>query len=583
MAKQIIPNNKRWTQPNNGDAFGEIYASYGMDFFENEGRARVSRSLVKIIDQDDDLGTGDNQFDSYAHSIITDGSRYFAIGDDVFRTGLSGQITASNNWSLDEESDVPSVGNTVSNAEYFDGNLLVADGDDIAAWGGSSWDDDWWTNTIGGTALQVGKRRFMKVGANGNLYITDDGNKVYRLPPNSTSQSESGNGTLDFSATDYEFTCMEPSASRMWIGYKSQDGNGGIIEWDMSANASTANRIHKLGAIPRCIAVWEDTPIAIMSDGRVRYFNGTQFVEYENVRLPKIYDRYEEDMIHPNGWDIIDGLPHFLIAGQKEASGTTYTENTQAPWIFPSAVYCLDPKIGLYPRFTLTNGLATEDDYSQPAVAAVGALTAFDTIDGYGTNFLCSYEVYDESKSTHAILAYMDRNNSRDNKGYVALRPVEDPSGYKNIEIVHRLLESGNRIRAFYRQYDEDSVFTEGVWFSSTQFNTTDSVTGVEAGNIAWVKHGKGAGQFLRVESVTDNGTVKEIRFKDSNTSVSQNDDTTLEFINFKYMGDITNTTLDYHTLTFPTRSKSRKMTVLLEVTQLAETKNEIDYITVET
>lgn len=588
MPKQIIPNNKQFQQPNDGDAFGNVFASYGMDFYENKGRARVSRSLTAVIDQDDDLGTGDNQFSDYAAAILTDGSRYFAIGDRAFRTATSGQLTSSANWSLDEVSGNPSPGNTVTDATYFDGLLLVRDGDDILSWNGSAW-ANWWRTTRGQSALATGKREFLQVGSDGNLYITDGANKLYKVLSNGSgtgaitlTTDNPPDGTLDFSATDYTFTCIETTSNRLWIGFSQPNGEGGVIEWDMSATSSTANRIHKLEAIPRCMPIWQDTPIVIMQNGEVRYFNGSQFATYQNVRLPKIFDRLDEDFVHPNGWDIVDGLPHILIQGRISTDGTVYTESTQTPWYFPSAVYCLDPSVGLYPRYLLTNGKATEDDFAQPSVRAVGALTAFNTNDGYATSFLCSYTTYDETKTSHAVLAYMDRNNTRDTKAFLALRPIEDLDGYKNIEIIHKKLDSGNKIRVFYKQFEEDPIYVDGVWDTTTTFNSTGSVTGVSVGDIAWVKHGNGAGQFLRISKI-ETGTTNVITFQDANTFVSQNDQATIEILNFKYMGEVTGTTLDYHTFTVPSFAKSRKMTFLLEITQLAGTKNEIDYSIVET
>src|SRR5690606_6790176 len=97
------------------------------------------------------------------------------------------------------------------------------------------------------------------------------------------------------------------------------------------------NRIHKMGAqAVWCIAIWNDTPIAVLSNGKVKYFNGASFVDFPGAQFPIGDGQLTEEFIHPNGWAIIDDLPHFLAKGSRLTDGDTYADNVSGNWHFPA-------------------------------------------------------------------------------------------------------------------------------------------------------------------------------------------------------------------------------------------------------
>jgi hypothetical protein len=571
-----IPDEKgRITQPNDGDAQGNILMSYNLDLGANKGRVEVSAQVKKLVNNADNA-----DFAGYAGSIgaYSDNGatgKIFAVSDKVFSADITDIFGT---WDEETTGDEPNSGNTVMDSAFFDGLFLVSEAADIKSWNGSTW-ASWWQGTAGQSALDIGERHLIWTGADGNLYIVDFGNKVYRVTPTGTV-TKTGAGTLDFSATNYEITCAVTNSNRSFIGTWDKTGEEAvIIEWDMSPSASTANKLHPIGAkAVRCIAIWNDTPIAILSNGRVKYFNGSSFVDFDKSMQFPITDDAElsEEFIHPNGWAIIDDLPHFLVTGRVEGtSGLVATKS--ATYQMPSGVWCLDLSIGLYHRFALGTGLNTQEDYGKMNLANVGALYS---LQKTASKFLASYEYYlDDESGTRSVLSYHDASNTQNGRGFLitpfafGLRKM-----WKNVELWHKTLATGEKIRVFYRSKKQEALSQSGVWASTTQFNITGTNLGIVSGDVAFIKMGNGSGQLLRVSAVNESSAITAVTFTEANTFVAENDLGVIDFLNFKFMGEITDTTQDYHDFAIPTTEKRRKLQFLFEFQQVAGNEMELDY-----
>jgi len=567
-----LPDEKgQYSQPNRSDSLGDIFMSYGIDF--DKGRIEVSSQVKKLVNNDDNA-----TFSGYAGSIGAYSDKIFAVSDKAFSASIN---TPLGTWSEETAGSEPNSGNTVMDSTLFDELFLVSESTDIKAYNGTTW-SSWWQGTTGQLALVSGDRHIIWTGSDGNLYIVDSAQKVYKVTPGG-AVSKTGNGTLDFSATQYEITCAVTASTRSWIGTVDTLGeNAVVVEWDMSPSASTANKLHKINAkAVRCIAIWNDVPVVVLSTGKVKYFNGVSFVDFNiPVEFP-VPDGYElasdDEFIHPNGWAIIDDMPHFLVAGR--VSGTDGAEN--GAYYLPSGVWCLDPSIGLYHRFALGSGLSTQEDYGQMRINQAGALYSLQTND---SKFLASYEYYDASGVQKSVLAYHDANNAQAARGFLmtsykySLREL-----WKKVELFHKQLASGEKIRVFSRTKRNDIIGKQGVWLSTSQFNITGVSLGITVGDMAFVKIGSGAGQLLRVSGVNESSSITTITFSDVNSFASTNDAGTLDFLNFRFIGEITDTMRDSHEFSVPDGAKSRKTQFLLEFQQAIGNTMEIDYMIVST
>lgn len=560
---QIPDQNKKFLQTNDGESRGNVQFTYGIDIVSNKGKIKVAEKSLNSINSDDTTA-----FDGYAGAIFPysgAGGKILAISDRAF---IADPDDIPAGFAQDTDGSDPTPGNTVTNGCEFNGLALVSDGTDIKSYNGSTW-TSWWGTTLGQTSLSSSGRRFMRVGANGNLYLTDNGNKVYRVRyTGSYSISKTGNGTLDFSATPYTFTAMEPTSNRMWIGTQNTNGKAIIIEWDMSANSSTANRWHEVGAdAVRCIYIFNDTPYAVLSTGKIVGFNGVSFSELEGLQFPVAENQFlYTDFIHPNGWDIIDGLPHLLVSGRVYNSDSAYMGTAQSYWTMASGVYCVDPQQGVHLRYPL----------KAMSIPEVGALLALDNLD---TKFLSSYSYYKADKTILSVLEYHDRTNSQASTAFLATSFDENyQEGLKSATILLNPLASGEKINVYYRDNNQDSLSLEGVWFTSTQMNLTGVNLGVSVGDVAFVKIGPDAGVLLRITAVNESNTITEIIFDRSASTATLGDYGVIEVLNFRYIGTLESTTLDEKTFSFSQTKKAKKAQVLLELQQNAAHKLQVDY-----
>jgi hypothetical protein len=579
MATFSIPDDKgKIIQPNSGNSLGNVFASYGLDLDTNRGKIRLSAQVKEALTDADDA-----DFAGYAAAIVPYSGDLYAVSDFTFKADID---TPTTGWTKETAGTEPDVGNTITDAVVFDGLLLVADATDIHSYNGTTWSGTYWTSTLGQSALQSGERHLMKVGSDGNLYIVDNGNKLYKVHPVSGA-TVTGAGTLDFSATSLEFTALATTSTRLWIGCKDTGGNfGAILEWDMSAESTAVNRIHEIQAeAVRCIAVWNDVPYAVLSDGRIKYFNGVNFVDYEGFEFPVAEgQKLSADFIHPNGWDIIDDLPHFLVTG-RTATQTEATATREANWAMPAGVWCMDPKVGLYCRFPIGTGESTQEDYGKPTIKQVGALFAMKSGRYDTTKFLASYEYYlDNGSTARSVLAYYDNSNSQATRGWL-VTPFATSlrEQWKLTELFHEPLPANAKINVYHRSSDEDGVLLSGTWVNTTTFNAVATLTGIEAGDLAYIKGGPGSNQWIKVAGVSESSTVTSLVLAEANSFATGGDVGAVQVFNFKYMGTISDTTRDHHDLAVPTSEKKRKRQFLFEIIQPASTSIEIDYIIIST
>lgn len=581
MAFSIPDEKGRFTQPNDGSDTGNIFSSYNLDL--DERRITVSPQSKILMSE-----TANADFNGYAAAIFpysTDGSsgKLFAISDKAFSTTFN---TPTGTWTEETTGNEPLVGNTVTDGVVFNGLALVSDTTDIYAWNGTTWIDNYWTVSLGQSPLTTGQRHLMIVGSDGNLYVVDEGNKLYRVNPLSGA-TVSGAGTLDFSAEPIEFTCLARTSTRLFIGTKNLSGNEAyIIEWDMSPSSTNANRTHKIGeSAVLCIAVKNDIPYAVLSDGTIKYFDNVNFVEYQGFQFPvqKGY-KLADSFIHPNGWDVIDDNIHFLVNGRTSTQPVNTGVN-EAYWAMPAGIWCLDPDIGLYHRFALGMNSGSQLDFGQPAMREVGALYAIKGSSDTTTKFLASFQYrIPQTNASEAVLVYTDTANTQQSRGHLITPFVFSlREQWKLVEIFNKALASGSKINVYSRAEKLDSLPYLGHWADTFTFNITDTSTGIVKGDMVFVKAGPGAGQWLKVKTVTASSSTTSLEFETANIYAVANDHGNINSFNFSFMGTIDNTTRDYHDFAVSNADKKRKRQFLFEFIQAPESEIEVDYIIVNT
>lgn len=589
MSQSIPDANGNILQMNKGELLGNVFMSHGVDFSTEQGRIIASPTLKNIFDEDDDA-----DFDNPMGAFAFYGDKWWGVSDVLFKSATGYPDSA---WAQDAISSSPSGDWKEMDAEVFDGLLLIsgvgASQDDIYAFNGSAW-SSWWKGTLAQTALDTTVFKPMKEGSTGSLYILDAQQKVYTVS-NTGTVAKTGNGTLDFSATTYKFICMEPSSTRMWIGgTDTARGNAVVVEWDMSLNSSTANKIHKIqGRSVQAICMWNDTPIAVLSTGELYIFNGSFFEPLNRgaARLPQPPYGYtfkgelvgtstitvDSGIIHPNGWDIVDGLPHFFF--NTKIVNKTGTEQG-GHWNAPSGGWCYDPNVGLYCRYPIVRDSGTTD-YAAHDVTDHGAM-AF-VASGAGEFFL-SAKVYSNSGSTSKS-GLLLQNNERTlaSRGWLATVPFQATrhNMWQNIEfLMKKLSSSSDRILVKYRLNRSQYLPAEAdvTWTSTTVFTTTDAdFANVIVGDELTVIRGNGAGCTAHIVTTTNNAGTYTVTIADPVLGVSNGNTGRIRVDNWRLLATISSQNTDYHDFALPFIEDSFKLWIKLEFRNAASSQIELD------
>jgi hypothetical protein len=591
MSTFAIPNQGALAQPNEGEFAGNLIATAGVDLSTEKGRILSSASLKNIFDESDDA-----DFDNPVSAFEFYNGTWWGSSDVLIKSTTGYPDSA---WSQDATASSPTGDWKEMDMEVFNGLLLVsgtgASADDIFAYNGSAW-SSWWKGTLAQTALDTTTFKPMKLGATGRLYILDSQTKVYNVTSGGTP-TKTGNGTLDFSATTYRFICMEASSTKLWIGgTDTARGTAVLVEWDMSLNSATANKVHKLPSRSvQAIAIWNDNPIAVLSNGELHSFNGSNFEKIRDAHLPKTPSGFtykgelsgsstitvDSGIIHPNGWGIVDGLPHFFFNTQiVNKTGTAQGGH----WNAPAGIWCYDPDIGLYCRYVLSRDFGTADTNSVN-VTDHGAITFVGSGAG---DFLVSSRLYSSSGSTsRAVLLLQDGERSLASRAWFATTPIQaDRSDvWQSVELLHKKLSnSSDRIFIKYRLNKSVSLPAEAdiTWSSANVFTSTDAdFANVVAGDEITVLRGNGAGLIAHVTSIAYSAPTYTVDLDDSATGVSATNTGRVRMDNWKRLTTVSAQNTDYSDFSLPFTDSSFKLWLKFELRTAAGSRIELDKVLV--
>jgi hypothetical protein len=592
MSTFSIPDqNGNISQPNKGELLGNLYATYGVDLSTEQGRIIASPATKNVFDELDDA-----DFDNPIAAFEFYNSTWWAASDVLFKSASGYPDSA---WTQDATASSPSGDWKEIDMEVFNSLLLVsgvgASQDDIYAYNGSTW-SSWWKGTLAQTALNATVFKPIKLGATGRLYILDQQNKIYNVTTAGVP-TKTGNGTLDFSATTYKFICMEATSTKLWIGGTDiARGSAVIVEWDMSLNSATANKVHKLnGRSVQAIAVWNDNPIALLSNGELHAFNGSYFEMIPDAKLPTPPLGYtfkgelggastittDGGIVHPNGWAIIDGLPHFFLNTKLvNKSGT----EKGGHWNAPSGVWCYDPFVGFYCRYPVARDFGTKD-YGAPNVTDHGAMTFVGSGAG---EFLVSAKIYDSASVTSkAVLLLNDNERSLQSRGWFAVVPFQSTHNdlWQELELLHKkLADSDDTIIVKYR-YNKSSALPDEadiVWTSTSTFTATDTMfSNVEVGDEVTVLRGNGAGLVAHVSALSYSNPTYTITLDDTAVGVDVLDSARVLVDNWKKLTTIDSLTTNYDIFSFPNPEDSFKVWIKIELRCGVGSEIELDRLVV--
>jgi hypothetical protein len=335
-----IPNdNRRFSQPNNSDLFGNIWYTKNCNFDE-EGYVKLSARAVALTSEEDD----------------SDWGFPLAFG----RHGTSDFFVASNDEPL-----IISISNTNLTAEID----TDSGGDPTPDLGTNTW-GKWWQNRWYVVNDDASDELYYKTPSNGNWTATGvnltnsvehplevfrnratlcigNGNVVKQI---TTAHGASVDLTLP---ADYEVKGLSYSNNRLGIITKLSDSADGqnqeafFFVWDGATTSAQAGFPVGSDGI-KAMAPYKSSWVIITNAGQFLFFNGGGFEQI--TALPFFYSSYNwEADIYGEGIQPEGDLFYVSCGSELQAFGLKSEEYIQNQ---PAGILAFDPKVGLYHRYS---------------------------------------------------------------------------------------------------------------------------------------------------------------------------------------------------------------------------------------
>lgn len=548
MSNFNIPNNGLIRQEPRSDVYGELWSTFGVDVNSSYGKLSTSPRLSPALST-----TKTGNADIQAFCVFNSNIYAFAFGDTRMNIPSYRNPRISGSWT--SVTGALDIGDE-ADAVVFAGAMLISGGTDIIrTTDGSSYDDDWWTNVVSGTALSVGKPHIMEVSKIGQetLFVTD-GNLVryYNATAGHSTVTLPTQLTACALATDYKAT---------WVGTYSDEGNAYVYEIYIGDNISGATLARNAyivdGTAVLSMEVIDGVVYIVTDKGKIQYFNGIAFVDagafpfaFRNVTidgmsLGDIDDENNKRAIHPKGMrrdgksllinintnnELIDDLAaspadnddtfEDVVVDERSSSGV-WEFNTETGQLLHLAPLQAD---------TDTQGFHRQQR-SGPILVTNNQYTRFLTT---GRVVSTRTDILAEDPST-APFGYLVTKEINSNT-------VQD--AWEKLAIRHNELADGESITVKYRtnKVREYPKYSEVNWTNSTTFVATNDCSMVEVGHEVEVIDGYGAGKIATVTEVQASSTTYTVTV---DTEIGQSAESNqVRFQNWKAfnMEDLTDT-----------------------------------------
>lgn len=518
MATVNIPNSVgQIRQINNGDVFGELWGTFNIDLTSSPGKIKTSRQLYPSLSEakmDNDNLYASVLFKGYIYNILS-GSRVQTI--EAYRNPrMSGTwVSSSGVLSATESSD----------AVVFGGNLLVSLSTNIAMnnnAGTPSWDTDWWTAVVSGSALTSGVPHMMDVSNIGTetLFVTD-GNLVRYY------NSVAGHSTVTL-ASHLTACCLATDYKATFVGTYSNSGDARVYEIyigeELGGTPIARNSYRINGTAVLSMAIGDDGNVYIVTDrGHIQQFNGVGFVTVasfpfafdavaiDGMSVGDIEATSIERGIHPKGMkacgksfyinintnnQLIDDLAgnptdnddifNNVVVNERSPSGVWEFDIDTRVLNHRYALKYASDQVGFHRLQTSAPILVLNNQYTR-------ILTSGRLVSGRTEIFV---ENPDQTPTGYFITAEIDSKNVKD--------------AWANLVLKSEELQAGESIEIKYRTSKNPTypLYASGTFGSTTTFNTTEDLTAVEVGDEIELIDGINAGNMAHVVSKELSGTV---------------------------------------------------------------------------
>ena len=339
MTFRIPSEDRRLAQLNSSDVNGNLYQTRNIDIDE-EGYIKLSPGAVAVYTETNDADF--NNVNSLFH-----GSEVFFVGSDLFRALPIGLAPAMYNVTGGDTTP-PSPG-PEEDGVYFNGSEVVTDVDTLKYNVSGTW------TTIAGTpTASTAYPSPVCVFPNQNSLLFARGNKVARV-----NSSWAVAVTLTLPA-DYAVTSMDTNGNYAYIATRHiENGEAMMFIWtgvNTTNDGSYGAGTYEISSLRK----YSSSVALVNSLGQLLQFNGSGFTELAS--LPVYFTRSSWADASNNNNNIgnrgmvVDGdLIYLNISTEVEDLDKRYLEN------MIGGIWCYDPKVGLYQKYSATNNAVLAD------------------------------------------------------------------------------------------------------------------------------------------------------------------------------------------------------------------------------
>lgn len=338
------PDTHTWNQPNNSDLHGNIFYTKNV-LFDDQGYLELSPAPKAVINN-----TVNADFDNCAVIIKSEDHGYLAVTwDELFN--VSNDILKTTPV-LNTDTGVIS-GDIQSDAAWFSGKLVVSQDTDVDYYDPvtNTWTD---TNISLSTSntIQHPVVNFLSYNQIAIANVNTVG--VYATPITATPVLVT---TLTISS-DFTITSMCYFNQNLYIGTRNAfGGKGALYVWNGQGTA--AQGVFEVDSnIIFDVCVYAESVVAFTGNGRLLRFNGSGFSPL--AEFPIFFaNRY---LSSEGGLNIYRGC--LKSSGDNLYISFSDRENSRELLLNqPSGIWCYDPKVGLYNRYSLSNSIVTSKNF----------------------------------------------------------------------------------------------------------------------------------------------------------------------------------------------------------------------------
>jgi len=552
-----IPQNKQWSQLNQGDLLGTLHATRNIDL--------NTPGILKLAQRTRYVGQTSSGNFLDAHNIILYNQIYY-----VCSTRMFSMTRSLGGFAEDVSSNAPSSG-PITDGCIWNGSMYVSKTARISKLSGSTWTQDWSSADFANTGSSYPHP--IEPNVKNTDVLVGDGNLLKKCDSTGTITT-----AITFPA-NYVINWIRRGTNVNYIGLNElYGGTGAVGIWDGLSTTIEANAIIPIMATTPLSGVLDDDGVLniLQSDGRLMRFNGSGFTYL--AELPPFRDyllRKDwggsltiQNRVLNRGMKMVRGKIHVSLT--SALSGTRASNFFDGVW-----VYDKDNK-AFYHKFGPSNA-NTVTDFGQCQTTAMTAISPIFEGGGEGdSNYI------DPTSTVGGFILFASRNSGAnssttyrnllsattgENRGQFTLNRIESSAvTSSNISVwckYQGVTTSTDKIIFKYRTKYRDaiSVLSTGItWTSSTVFTSTNTgFATAEVGDEITILSGNGAGSTAHISIISYSNPTYTITLDEAITGVSSTNDGDILIENFKKLNTII-TYLDtngYKQLSFPVQANT--------------------------